>query len=96
MPLRVHVITFFVLYNAAVLAGEDAKSPRSNFFPDLILRFAKVGKSKQSSFTRDLASTLMYEPTEGNTGTHAGGIKQWIRLNIFDVIPYCTGRRMWR
>ena len=66
MPLLVHVTSF--LYNAAVLADEDAKSPRSDFFTDWILQFAKVGKSKQSSFTHDLASTLVYEPIENNSG----------------------------
>ena len=38
------------------------------FFLIEILRFAKFGKSKQSSFTHDLASTLVYEPLDGNTG----------------------------
>ena len=65
MPLLFHVISF--LYNAAVLA-EDAKSPKSNFFCDWNLRFEKAGKSKQSSFTHEIASSLMYEPMEINTG----------------------------
>ena len=38
------------------------------FFSDRNLRFEKAGKSKQSSFTHDLASSLMYEPIVGNTG----------------------------
>ena len=32
MPLLYHVISFS--YNAALLAEEDAKSPKSDFFPD--------------------------------------------------------------
>ena len=66
MPLLYHVISFS--YNAALLAEEDAKSPKSDFFPDWNLRFEKAGKSKQSSFTHKLASSLMYAPMEGNTG----------------------------
>ena len=66
MPLPYHVISFS--YNAALLAEDDAKSPKSDFFPDWNLRFEKAGKSKQSSFTQDLASSLMYAPIEGNTG----------------------------
>ena len=56
-------------YNAAVLRVEASKSPISDFFLIKISRFAKVGKSKQSSFTHDLASSLVYEPFAGNTGT---------------------------
>ena len=32
------------------------------------MQFAKAGKSKQSSFTHDVASSLVYEPMEDNTG----------------------------
>ena len=50
------------------LAEEDAKSPKSDFFPDRNLRYEMAGKSKQSSFTHDIASSLMHAPMEGNTG----------------------------
>ena len=66
MSLLNHVISFS--YNAALLAEEDAKSPKSDFFPDWNLRFEMAGKSKQSSFTHDLASSLMHAPIEGYTG----------------------------
>ena len=55
------------LYNAAVLRVEGSKSPISDFLLIEILRFAKVGKSKQSSFTHDLAPALVYEPLDSNT-----------------------------
>ena len=66
MPPLVHVNSF--LYNVAVWVDEDAKSQDRTYFSDWILQFAKVGKSKQSSFTHDLASTLVYEPLDGNIG----------------------------
>ena len=66
MPLRYYVFSFS--YNAALLAEEDAKSPKLDFFPDWNLWFEMAGKSKQSSFTHDLTSSLMYAPIEGNTG----------------------------
>ena len=64
--LLVHVISF--LYNAAILQAEGSKSPTSDFLLIETLRFAKVGKSKQSLFTHDLASLLVYESLDGNTG----------------------------
>ena len=56
------------LYNAAVLWVEGSKSPISNLLLIEILQFVKVGKSEQSLFTLDLASLLVYEPLDGNTG----------------------------
>ena len=50
------------------LWAEGSKLPISDFLLIEILRLANVGKSKQSSFTRDLASSRIYEPIEGNTG----------------------------
>ena len=37
---------------------------RTSFFLIKILRFSEIGKSKQSSFSHDLVSTLVYEPLD--------------------------------